>query len=116
MDEKSNPPVFTNDIYSMSAEQWTIVMSHNFIALFISRSLILAIVCMFLRGGPAVWFETIVEPQLYRWNKFRYALERTFGDLGAPWESRIVNEFGNSTDDSSDGGFGRKEEACPANV
>ena len=49
-------------------------------------------------------------------NKFRYALERTFGGFGAPWDSRMVNEFGNYIYDSSDGSLGGKEGTGPANV
>ena len=37
-------------------------MSQNFRALFMPRSLRVAIACMFLRGGLVVWFETIAEP------------------------------------------------------
>ena len=67
------------------------------------------ITCMFLRGGPAVWFETIAKPQLYKWNNFRSALERTFGGFGALWESRMENKFENCTNDSSDGSLVSKK-------
>ena len=69
---------------------------------------------MFLRGEPAVWFECAVQPRMYRWNKFRSYLERNFGSLGANWEIQMVKEFGNSTDDSSEGGHGRCENASNA--
>ena len=68
---------------------------------------------MFLRGEPASWFECAVQPHLYRWNKFRSSLERNFGSFGADWERRMVNEFGNSTDDDNDSGFGLYEDTGP---
>ena len=36
--------------------------------------------------------------------------------MGADWEWRMVKEFGNSTDDSSDVSFGHDEGAGPSNV
>ena len=63
-----------------------------------------------------MWFEVTRSPHLYKWNTFRSSLERNFGSLGADWEWRMVMEFGNSTDDSSDGGFSSNEGACPSNV
>ena len=71
---------------------------------------------MFLRGEPAAWFERVVQLHLYRWNKFRSSLERSFGSFGMDWERRMIKEFGNCTDDSSDGCFGRDEGANPSNV
>ena len=56
---------------------------------------------MFLRGEPTVWFKGAAQPRMYRWNKFRSSLERNFGSFGADWESGMVKEFGNSTDDSN---------------
>ena len=71
---------------------------------------------MFLRGEPAIWFEHAAQPRMYRWNKFRSSLARNFGSLGADWERQMVKEFGNSTDDSSEGGLGRCENAGPSNA
>ena len=71
---------------------------------------------MFSRGEPATWFERAVQPFLYRWNNFRSSLERNFGSFGVDWERKMVKEFENSTDDSSDGGFGRYEGAGPSNA
>ena len=111
-----NKPVFSDSIDSMSVEEWTVVMSQNFRALFIPNSLRVAIACLFFRGTPTVWIKTVAQHHLFRWNKFRSSLERNFGSFGTPWERRMVNEFRNCTDDSSDGGFGREEGACPFNV
>ena len=63
-----------------------------------------------------MWFEAARSPRLYRQNKFRSFIERNFKSLGADWERRMVKEFGNSTDDSSEGRFGRDEGAGPSNV
>ena len=68
---------------------------------------------MFLRGEPAAWFERSAQPRIYRWNKFRSSLERNFRSFGADWERQMVKEFGNCTDDSSEGGLGRYESAAP---
>ena len=91
-------------------------MSQNFSALSIPKNLKVHIACMFLRGEPTVWFEGAAQPYLYRWNKFRSSLERNFGSFGMDWERRMIKEFGNCTDDSSDGGFGRDESVGPSNV
>ena len=53
---------------------------------------------------------------MYRWNKFRSSLERNFGCLGADWERRMVKEFGNNTDDSSEGGLGCCKDAGPSSA
>ena len=53
---------------------------------------------------------------MYKWNKFRFSLERNFGSLGADWERQMVNEFGNSTKDSNEGGLGQCENAGPSNA
>ena len=53
---------------------------------------------------------------MYRWNKFRSSLEINFRSLGADWERMMVKEFGNSTDDSSEGGLGRCEDAGPSSA
>ena len=58
-----------------------------------------------------MWFERAAQPRMYRWNKFRSSLEENFGSLGVDWERRMVKEFGNNTDDSSEGGLGRCENA-----
>ena len=63
-----------------------------------------------------MWFERAAQAQIYRWNKFQSSLERIFGSLGADWEIRMVKEFGNSTDDYSEGGLGRCEDADPSNA
>ena len=63
-----------------------------------------------------MWFECVAQPQLYRWNKFRSSLERNFGILGADWERRMIKEFGNSIDDSSEGGLGNCEDAGPSSA
>ena len=63
-----------------------------------------------------MWFERAAQPRMYRWNKFRSSLERNFGSLGADWERRMVKEFGNNTDDSSEGGLGRCEDAGPSSA
>ena len=71
---------------------------------------------MFLRGEPAAWFERAVQPRLYRWNKFRSSLERNFGSFGVDWERRMVKELRNSTNDCSEGGFGRYDGAGPSSA
>ena len=76
-------------------------MSQNFKVLSIPKSLKVKIACMFLRGEPTAWYERTVQPRMYRWNKFRSSLERSFGSFYAEWEIRMVKEFGNSTDDSN---------------
>ena len=81
-------------------------MSQNFRALSIPKNVKVTIACIFLIGEPAVWFEHVVQPRLYRWNKFKSSLERNFGSFGADWERKMIKEFGNSTNDSSEGGFG----------
>ena len=48
---------------------------------------------------------------MYRWNKFRWGLESKFMGYVGPWEKWMINEFGNCTDDDSDGEFGSKESA-----
>ena len=71
---------------------------------------------LFLRGEPAVWFEHAAQPRMYMWNKFRSSLERNFGSLDADLERRIVKEFGNNTDDSSEGGLGQCKDAGPSSA
>ena len=71
---------------------------------------------MCFRGEPSMWFELAAQPRLYRWNKFRSSLETNFGSFGAKWESGIIKEFGNSTEDSSEGGLGLCESAGPSNA
>ena len=66
---------------------------------------------MFSKGEPAAWFEYAAQPNLYRWNKFRSSLERDFGSFGSDWERRMIKEFRNCTNDSSNGGFGWYEGA-----
>ena len=73
-------PLFSAIIGSIFVEDWTRNMSQNFRALSIPKNLKVTIACMFLRGEPAVWFERVVQPHLYRWNKFRSSLE-TFWKL-----------------------------------
>ena len=43
---------------------------------------------------------------MYMLNKFKSLLERNFGSVSADWERRMIKEFGNNTDDSSEGGLG----------
>ena len=71
---------------------------------------------MFLRGEPTAWYERTVQPRMYRWNKFRSSLERSFGSFYAEWEIRMVKEFGNSTDDSNQGRLGQYKGAGPSNA
>ena len=82
---ESDPPLFSTTIDSIFVEDWTRVMSQNFKALS-PKSLKVKIVCMFLRGELAVWFERPAQHRMYRWNKFRSSLERNFGSFGANWE------------------------------
>ena len=91
-------------------------MSQNFKALFVPKNLKVTTTCMFFRGEPAAWFERAVQPHLYRWNKFRSSLKKNFGSFGADWERRMIKELGNSTGDSSDGGFSHYEGAGPSNA
>ena len=91
-------------------------MSLNLKVLFVPKSLKVRIACLFLRGEPAAWFEHVAQPQMYRWNKFRSSLEMNFRSFGTDWESRMVKEFGNSTEDSSKGGLGRCEGAGPSST
>ena len=109
-------PLFSATVCSIFVEDWTRVMSQNFKALSVPKSLKVKIACMFLRGEPVVWFERAAQPRMYRWNKFRSSLERNFESFGADWENRMVKEFGNSIDDSSEGGLGRYEGAGPSNA
>ena len=91
-------------------------MSLNLKVFSVPKSLKVRIACLFLRVGLAAWFERVAQPRMYRWNKFRSSLERNFGSFGADWESRMVKEFGNSTEDSSEGGLGRCEGAGPSSA
>ena len=109
-------PIFSATIDSIYVEDWTKVMSQNFRALSIPKNLKVTIACMFLRGEPVAWFKPAVQPHLYRWNKFRSFLKRNFGSFGAHWERRMIKEFENCTDNSSDGGFGRDKDVGPSNV
>ena len=110
------PPLLSATIGSIFVEDWARVMSQNLRALFVPKNLKLIIACMFFRGEPAAWFDREVQPRLYRWNKFRSSLERNFGSFGVDWERRMVKEFGNSTDDAIDGGFGRYEGVGPSSA
>ena len=74
------------------------------------------IACMFLIGEPAAWFERAVQPHIYKWNKFKSSLEKNFRSFGADWERRMIKEFKNSTEDSSEDGFGWYEGTCPSNT
>ena len=114
--KESASPLFSATIGSIFVEDWTKVMSQNFRALFVPKNLNIIIACMFLRGEPATWFVRAVQPHLYRWNKFRPSLERNFGSFGVDWKRRMIKEFENCTDDSSDGGFGRDEGVGPSNA
>ena len=113
---ESKTPFFTAEYKYVGVEDWTRVMSQNFRFLSVPKNLKVKIACTFLRGAPVIWFEVARSPHLYRWNKFRSFLERNFRSLVADWEWRMVKEFGNSTDDSNEGGFGRDEGASPSNV
>ena len=54
---ESAPPLFTVVAGSIFVEDWTRVMSQNFKALSIPRSVNVKMACMFFRGEPTVWFE-----------------------------------------------------------
>ena len=112
---ESAMPLFSAIVGSIFVEDWTRVMSQNFRALSVRKNLKVTIAFMFLRGKLAAWYERAIQPRIYRWNKFRSSLERNFGSFGGDWERRMVKEFGNSTDDSSEGGFGRYEGVGPSN-
>ena len=71
---------------------------------------------MFLKGEPTMWIERITQLCGYRWNKSRSLLEGSFRSFGTDWDRRPVNEFWNSIDNSSEGGFGRCENADPSNA
>ena len=113
---ESKEPFFIAESEPIGVDDWTRVMSQNFRVLSVPKNLKLKIACMFLKGAPAMWFDAACLPHLYRWNKFRSSIERNFGSLGVDWERRMVKEFGNSTDDSSDGRFGHDEGVGPSNV
>ena len=114
--KESAPPLFSATVDSIFVEDWTRVMSQNFRTLSVPKNLKVTIACMFLRGEPTAWFEHRVQSCLYRWNNLRSSLKRNFGSFGADWEKRMVKEFGNSTDDSSEGGFSQYEGAGPSNA
>ena len=91
-------------------------MSLNLKVLSVPKSLRVRVACLFLKGEPAIWFELVAQPWMYQWNKFRFSLERNFGSFGADYESMMVKVFGNNTEDSSEGGLGRCEEAGPSSA
>ena len=91
-------------------------MSPSLKFLSVPKSLKVKVACLFLRGAPATWFEHVAEPRMFRWNKFRSSLERNFGSFGVDWERRMVKEFGNSTEDSSEAGLGPCEGAGPSSA
>ena len=113
---ESTPPLFSATVGSIFVEDWTRVMSLNLKVLAVPNGLKVRIACLFLRGGPTAWFECVAQPRMYRWNKFRSSLEMNFRRFSANWESRMVKEFGNSTEDSSEGGLGRCEGAGPSSA
>ena len=113
---ESAPPLFSATVGSIFVEDWTRIMSQNLKILSIPKNLKVRIACLFLRGEPAVWFECAAQPRMYRWKKFRSSSQRNFGSLSVDWERRMVKEFGNNTDDSSEGGLGRCEDACPSSA
>ena len=80
------------------------------------ESLKVKVAYMFLRGEPVVWIEHVAQLRMYRWNKSRPLLQRSFRSLGADWDIRTVNELWNSTYDSSKGGLGRCESTGPSNA
>ena len=82
----------------------------------VPKSLKVRVACLFLKGEPTAWFERVAQHRMYRWNKFRSSLERNFGSFDADWESRMVKEFENSIEDSSEGGLGRCEGAGPSSA
>ena len=51
---ESKAPLFTTEYESIVVEDWTRVMSQNFRALSMPKNLKVKIVCMFLRGAPAM--------------------------------------------------------------
>ena len=53
---------------------------------------------------------------MYRWKNFISSIERNFGSFDTNWERQMVKEFGNSTDDSSEGGLGLCENVGPSNA
>ena len=67
-------------------------------------------------GEPAVWIERVAQLYMYKWNESRSVLERSFRSLGVKWHRRIVNEYGNSTEGTSEGGLSRCESASPLNA
>ena len=71
---------------------------------------------MSLRGEPTVWIKHVAQLCMYRWNKSKSLLERNFRCFGVDWDRRMVNELGNSTDDSSEGSLGRCESAGPSHA
>ena len=81
--KESARPLFSATIGSVFVENWTKVMSQNLKVLSTPKSLKVRIAYLFLREEPAVWFERVAQPQMYRWNKFRSSLERNFGSLSA---------------------------------
>ena len=103
---ESASPLFLATIGSIFVEDWTKVMSQNFKALSIPKSLKVKIACMFMRGEPVTWFERAAQPYMYRWKKFISSIERNFGSFDTDWERKMVKEFGNSTNDSNEGGLG----------
>ena len=113
---ESAPPLFSVTVSSIFVEDWTRVMSLNLKVLSVPKSLKVRITCLFLRGKPATWFERVTQPQRYQWNKFWSSLERNFGSFGADWDSRMVKEFGNNTEDSSEGGLGLYKGAGPSSA
>ena len=58
-------------------------------------------------GEPAMWIERVAQLYMYRWDESRSVLERSFRSLGVKWHRRIVNEYGNSTQGTSEGGLSR---------
>ena len=113
---ESGPPLFLAIVGSIFVEDWTRVMSQNFKALSIAKSLKVEIACMFFKGEPAVWIERIAQLHVYTWNKSRSLLEGSFRSFGADWDRRTVNEFWNSTNDSSERGLGQCESVGPSNA
>ena len=43
-------------------------------------------------------------------------MERNFGSFGVDWKSKMVKEFRNNTEDSSEGGLGRCEGVGPSSA
>ena len=96
---ESAPPLFLAIVGLIFVGDWTEVMSHNYKFLSIPNSLRVEIAYMFMMGEPALWVEHVGQLRMYRWNKFRSLLERSFRSLGADWDRRMINQFWNSTDD-----------------